>query len=135
MVYVIMKDGTKIKTAKNLSVAKEIADKEKAEVFVNGKCVYPKAQTAVKEAEASQEPEPARSEPEQEPLKPVLTPYKLKAKMNIREKPSLSARKLDTAKTGTIVQVYEIRNDWMKIKWYDGIGFVLYSDGKFAETC
>ena len=135
MVYVIMKDGTKIKTAKNLSVAKEIADKEKAEVFVNGKCVYPKAQTAVKEAEASQEPEPARLEPEQEPLKPVLTPYKLKTKMNIREKPSLSARKLDTAKTGTIVQVYEIKNDWMKIKWYDGIGFVLYSDGEFAETC
>lgn len=135
MVYVIMKDGTKIKTAKNLSVAKEIADKEKAEVFVNGKCVYPKAQTAVKEAEASQEPEPARLEPEQEPLKLVLTPYKLKKKMNIREKPSLSARKLDTAKTGTIVQVYEIKNDWMKIKWYDGIGFVLYSDGEFAETC
>lgn len=130
-----MKDGTKIKTAKNLSVAKEIADKEKAEVFVNGKCVYPKAQTAVKEAEASQEPvksEPARSEPEQEP-QPILTPYKLKAKMNVREKPSISAKRLGTFTAGTIVEVYEIKDDWMKIKWHDKVAFILYKNGEFAE--
>lgn len=133
MVYVIMKDGAKIKTAKNLSVAKEIADKEKAEVFVNGKCVYPKAQTAVKEAEASQEPEPARLEPEQEPLKLVLTPYKLKTKMNIREKPSISATRLGTFTAGTIVEVYEIKDDWMKIKWHDKVAFILYKNGEFAE--
>ena len=38
--YVVMKNNEKIKTAKSLSAAKEIADKEQAEVFCDGKCVY-----------------------------------------------------------------------------------------------
>ena len=159
MVYVIMKNGAKIKTAKNLNSAKEIADKEEAEVFVNGKCVYPNP-TIAEEAEAAiaeetfSTPEPAITEEGPEPNLtqetaeeidgkepeavqaeevPETTPYRLKALMNIREKPSVRSKKLGTAKSGTVVEVYEIKYDWMKIKWRDGFAFVLYQNGKFAE--
>lgn len=151
MVYVIMKNGAKIKTAKNLNSAKEIADKEEAEVFVNGKCVYPNPTIA---EETVSTPEPAITEEGPEPNLtqetaeeidgkepeavqaeevPETTPYRLKALMNIREKPSVRSKKLGTAKSGTVVEVYEIKYDWMKIKWRDGFAFVLYQNGKFAE--
>ena len=38
--YTIMKDGQKIKTARSLNVAKELADQEQAEVFCEGEKIY-----------------------------------------------------------------------------------------------
>ena len=38
--YAIMKDGQKIKTARSLNVAKELADQEQAEVFCDGEKIY-----------------------------------------------------------------------------------------------
>lgn len=38
--YTIMKDGHKIKTARSLNVAKELADQEQAEVFCEGEKIY-----------------------------------------------------------------------------------------------
>lgn len=63
-VYVIMKDNVKIKTARSLNAAKEIADKELADVFCNNECIY-KANgitSSVEEAPITEE----RSEPETE---------------------------------------------------------------------
>ena len=131
MLYTIMKNGAKIKTAKNLTTAKEIADKEKAEVFVNGKCVYPKTEQKPMETK----PNPSQPKEAASPAAPKkAAQYRLKAKMNIREKPSISSRKLDTAAMGTVVEVYEIKNDWMKVRWRDNVAFILYKKGEFAEV-
>ena len=61
------------------------------------------------------------------------TVYRLKDLMNVRKSPSLQAEILYTAKRNTIVNVHKINNDWMKVSWNNGIGYILYDNGKLAE--
>jgi hypothetical protein len=56
--------------------------------------------------------------------------YRLKTLMNIRKEPSTSARKIGTAKQDTIVEVKEVKKDWLYLT--DGT-FILYGGGEFAE--
>ena len=86
--YTVMKEGTKLKTAKSLASAKGIADEETAEVYAEGKCVYS-----------------ARN--------PIF--YRLTALMNVRKAPSLEAEKVGTKPEGTVVQVTSIEGDWLHL--------------------
>ena len=182
--YVIMKDGTKIKTAKSLSSAKKIADQEKAEVFCDGECVYsapidntsvsvsdvdagnssdndkvvdelreekqaPEEASKAVAVEADKEVGPASDvvveadkadkkvntveKPDDKPSR-MTSPYRLKALMNVREAPSLESKDIDRAPKDTVVEVYEIRNDWMRVNWKGGIAYILYKNGEFAEA-
>ena len=206
--YAIMKDGQKIKTARSLNVAKELADQEQAEVFCDGEKIYapvsvqPFAADATVTPDASADEEthateteesadsinteetantetaekpadtekPAKTDTKSE-VKPEVKPtdtvdnkpaenksaksnaklsvYRLKARMNVREFPSLVAPRLRTAPAGTLVQVFKIENDWLKIKNSNntdngnnsgsnsnnngGIAYILYKNGEFAE--
>ncbi len=105
--YKVMKDGTEIKTCKSLNAAKKAAVSAGAEVLCDGKRVYP----------VTEEPVSTKT-------------YRLKALMNVREKPDLSAKILTTMKTGTKVNVLEIKNDWMKIGDNE---YILYGSGKYAQ--
>ena len=180
--YAIMKDGQKIKTARSLNVAKELADQEQAEVFCDGEKIYApvSVQPVVAEAEESADSinteeiantetaeKPAKTDAKSE-VKPEVKPtdsaenktaenksaksnaklsvYRLKALMNVREFPSLVAPRLRTAPAGTLVQVFKIENDWLKIKNGSnggnnsgnsnnngGVAYILYKNGEFAE--
>ncbi len=113
--YKVMKDGTEIKTCKSLNAAKKAAVNAGAEVFCDGKQVYPETR-------------------EQAVTDPVeRKQYTLKALMNVREKPDLSAKVLTTMKTGTKVTVLDITDDWLKIEYGTGTAYVLYGSGKFAQ--
>ena len=105
--FVVVKDGKEIRKYRSLPAAKKLADAEGAEVFCDGARVYP-----VDDA------------PER---------YRLKALMNVREKPDIRSAKLGQLKTGTEVDVLGITDDWLNILWKDGTAFVLYSGGEFAE--
>ena len=56
--------------------------------------------------------------------------YRLKALMNVREKPSKDARIIGTKAEGTVVNVKAIENDWLCLT--DGT-YILYENGRFAE--
>ena len=56
--------------------------------------------------------------------------YRLKALMNVREKPSKDARVIGTKAEGTVVNVKAIENDWLCLT--DGT-YILYENGRFAE--
>ena len=103
--YVIVKDGTQIKTARSLNSAKIVANQEQAEVFCAGELVY--------------QPQPEF--------------YRLKALMNVRKAPSLVAEILGQAKAGTEVKVRELKDDWLTVEWGNGFAFILFGGGKFAE--
>ena len=186
--YAIMKDGQKIKTARSLNVAKELADQEQAEVFCDGEKIYapvsvqPVAAEAEESADSINTEETANTETAEKPadtekpaktdtkseVKPEVKPtdtvdnkpaenksaksnaklsvYRLKVLMNVREFPSLVAPRLRTAPAGTLVQVFKIENDWLKIKNSNnggnnsgnsnnngGVAYILYKNGEFAE--
>ena len=150
--YIIMKDGTKIKTAKSLISAKAIAEAEQAEVFCNGEHIYqfttkpdttattlePMGQESVSVSNDEEMPEQV-NQTEAMPNKETVaeekpTAYRLKALMNVRKSPSLQAEILDTAKRNTIVNVHEIKNDWMKVSWNNWIAYIFYDNRKFAES-
>ena len=107
--YVVMKDGVKVKTVRSLAKAKEVA--EGAEIYCNGELVYPSGA--------------ALTAPET---------YRLKVLMNVREAPSLAAKIIAHAEAGKVINVYEIRDDWMKVVWNDGFAYILYKNGEFAEA-
>ena len=71
---------------------------------------------------------------EEQPEEPVDADqparYRLKTLMNIRKEPSTSARKIGTAKQDTVVEVKEVKKDWLYLT--DGT-FILYGGGEFAE--
>ena len=102
--YVVMKDGVKVKTVRSLAKAKEVADG--AEIYCNGELVYQE--------------------------KPPET-YRLKALMNVREVPSLTAKIIAHAEAGKVVNVYEIKDDWMKVAWNGTYAYIFYKNGEFAE--
>ncbi len=131
--YRIVKDGAEIKVVKSLPAAKKAADSKGAEVFLGDKRVYT---APVKESEEkAQAVEPAEKAPIKEPAEktPAAKKYRLKALMNVREKPNMSGRILSTMKTGTVVTVRGISDDWMEIEYGTGTAFVLFGTGKFAE--
>ena len=137
--YVVMKNNEKIKTAKSLSVAKEIADQEQAEVFCDGKCVYTASQsqsTELIQAEpkATEKQTIMREEPTLgvalNTKEPHCDSYVLTALMNVRKKPSLEAEVIRKAPKGSFIQVLRLENDWLCIK--NG-GFIYYKGGEFAK--
>ena len=56
--------------------------------------------------------------------------YRLKALMNVRVSPSLSARKIATLQPGMIVTVAKIKDNWLHLT--NG-SFIFYANGKYAE--
>ena len=122
--YTVVKDGTELKELKTLSAAKKVADTEGAEVYCEGECVYPypvKPETVDLSAST-----PASTEGADKGARA----YRIKALMNIRDKPDLSGEKLGTAKPGSIVNVMAVQDDWLHLA--DGT-YILFGAGKFAE--
>ena len=133
---VIGGNGEELKTVKTLAAAKKLADAEGGSVLVDGECVYRAAVEETVEA-AVEETQPEVASVEQPNVDMVENgdadqpaKYRLKTLMNIRKEPSTSARKIGTAKQDTIVEVKEVKKDWLHLT--DGT-FILYGGGEFAE--
>ena len=151
--YIVMKNGEKLKELKTLSAAKKLADAEGGEVYYDGECVYRGTVEAVAQPVtegAAEQPvaeentvEPAEENAVQptaeerptmghhtvdRPVQPQM--YRLKSLMNVRKKPSMTAPILGTKPVGSVVSVLGIENDWMHLR--DG-SFILYGNGEFAE--
>ena len=116
--YTVVKYGTELKELKTLAAAKKLADAEGAEVLCDGECVYQGT------FQAETDPVPAAEE--------AKTPeeYTLLRKMNVRKAPSLTADKLKVLDAGAVVEVTEIKDDWLFLT--DG-SFILYENGKNAK--
>ena len=136
--YMVMKDGARIKALKSLDSAKEIADKENAKVWYDGKCVY--EPTAHSEGVSF----PIEKTAPNKDASPTIiasdamittSSYRLKSPMNVRENPSLDAVVITTLQAGTIVEVYDIVNDWMKVILQGKIVYILFRNEEetFAE--
>lgn len=108
--YKVVRDGEVLKTYKSLPAAKQLAEKEKAEVYAGDEKVY----------------QPSSGETEEK----STAVFTLTALMNVREKPSLKAEILKTLPAGTKVEVETIRDDWLYLS--DGT-YIFYSGGKFAS--
>ena len=115
--YTVVKDGEIIKELKTLAAAKKMADAEGGEVLCEDDCIYQGAPNTVLASE-------------QESVKPEPAKYTLLRKMNIRKTPSLKADRLKVLDAGAVVEVEEIKDDWLCLM--DG-GFILYEDGKNAK--
>ena len=123
--YIVMKDGEELKTYKSLPAAKALAEKEGAEVYADGECVY----------SASVDPIIPSDLPTVEETKELVqkvTPdkYALLRKMNVRKAPSLTAQKLAVLDKGTVIEVEKKVDDWLHLT--DGT-FIYYEGGKNAR--
>ena len=87
--YTVMKNNEKIKTARSLNAAKEIADQEQAEVFCDGECVYTASQAETQATQAT----PIQAEPAEKPAE--------KPTENIAEKPAIAEKPVEKAATET----------------------------------
>lgn len=119
--YTVVKDGVKMKELKTLAAAKKLADEQSGEVVCEGTVVYtaaPPVKPEIAEVKAS----------EKETEK-----YTLLSKMNIRTAPSLDADKVGIADTGTVVEVLDIEDDWLRVRNGAGVVFILYGGGKYAR--
>ena len=122
--YIVMKDGAELKTYKSLPAAKALAEKEGAEVYADGECVYsPTVEPAVISSDLSTVEE--TKEEQKEPDK-----YVLLRKMNVRREPSLTAEKAGVLDKGTVVEVEKKVDDWLHLT--DGT-FIYYEGGKNAR--
>ena len=128
--YIVMKDGKELKTYKSLPAAKTLAEKEGAEVYADGECVYSLASDPVKpDVESSDVPViPSVEEDVSVEDKPQVEKYTLLHKMNVRKTPSLKAEKIGTKEKDTVVEAV-LEGDWLHLT--DGT-FILYGGGKFA---
>ena len=128
--YIVMKDGKELKTYKSLPAAKTLAEKEGAEVYADGECVYSLASDPVEsDVESSDVPViPSVEEDVSVEDKPQVEKYTLLHKMNVRKTPSLKAEKIGTKKKDTVVEAV-LEGDWLHLT--DGT-FILYGGGKFA---
>ena len=140
-IYTVVKDGEELDKVKTLAAAKKLADAEGAEVYSDGRCVYQasvevsegtetgalkdSASVAGESLEKEDKTDPA---PAAEDKKAASVKYRLKALMNVREKPN--GRIKDTLPEGTVVEVLLIENDWLHLA--DG-SFILYGHGEWAE--
>ena len=80
--YTVMKNNEKIKTARSLNAAKEIADQEQAEVFCDGECVYTASQAATQATPIQAETKAAE--------KPAEKPTE-----NVAEKPAIAEKSVE----------------------------------------
>lgn len=132
--YIVMKDGKELKTYKSLPAAKTLAEKEGAEVYADGECVYsPVSDPVESDVESSDVPvipsvEEAVGAEEEMVEKAVPDKYTLLHKMNVRKTPSLKAEKIGTKEKDTVVEAV-LEGDWLHLT--DGT-FILYGGGKFA---
>jgi hypothetical protein len=122
--YIVMKDGTELKTYKSLPAAKALAEKEGAEVYADGECVYSAAVNPVVPAVTP------TVEEKTELQKITSDKYVLLRKMNVRKAPSLTAQKLDVLEKGTVIEVEKKVDDWLHLT--DGT-FIYYEGGKNAR--
>ena len=122
--YIVMKDGTELKTYKSLPAAKALAEKEGAEVYADGECVYSAAVNPVVPAVTP------TVEEKTELQKITSDKYVLLRKMNVRKAPSLTAQKLDLLEKGTVIEVEKKVDDWLHLT--DGT-FIFYEGGKNAR--
>ena len=122
--YIVIKDGTELKTYKSLPAAKALAEKEGAEVYADGECVYSAAVNPVVPAVTP------TVEEKTELQKNTSDKYVLLRKMNVRKAPSLTAQKLDVLEKGTVIEVEKKVDDWLHLT--DGT-FIFYEGGKNAR--
>jgi hypothetical protein len=122
--YIVMKDGTELKTYKSLPAAKALAEKEGAEVYADGECVYSAAVNPVVPAVTP------TVEEKTELQKITSDKYVLLRKMNVRKAPSLTAQKLAVLDKGTVIEVEKKVDDWLHLT--DGT-FIYYEGGKNAR--
>ena len=86
--YTVMKNNEKIKTARSLNAAKEIADQEQAEVFCDGECVYsPSQATQATQATPIQAETKAAEKSEEKPAE--------KPTENVAEKPAIAEKPVE----------------------------------------
>ena len=137
-------NGEELSTLKTLAAAKKLADEEGGMVLCDGECVYQAEKAGLEDpittdqdfATTGVEETVTEKEMEQETASTnelettTVEKYRLKTLMNIRKGPTTSSAKLGTAPAGTIVEVQEVKNDWLHLK--DGT-FILYGAGRFAE--
>lgn len=123
--YIVMKDGTELKTYKSLPAAKALAEKEGAEVYADGECVY---SASVDPVESTVLPSVPPAVEETKVLEPDK--YALLRKMNVRKAPSLTAQKLAVLDKGTVIEVEKKVDDWLHLT--DGT-FIFYEGGKNAR--
>lgn len=123
--YTVVKNGEELETLNTLTAAKKLADTEGAEVFCDGKSVY-KGVTEIVTAE----PVVAETPKQPEVQEPVTEQYRLKAYMNVRQKPDKTAQILSTKPEGTVVRVLGIVDDWLHL--IDD-SYILFGNGEFAE--
>lgn len=158
-IYIVEKNGEKLKELKTLAAAKKLADAEGAEVFCDGDCIYqpvvdsmtdtaPAAEETAEvetvEEEKSEIPtikedlvkEETFKEPDGYDLTRTMARMKkrpvqfcLLRKMNVRKEPSLSSEILRVLRRGTDIMVKDIQNDWICLA--NG-GFILFENGKNA---
>ena len=122
--YIVMKDGTELKTYKSLPAAKALAEKEGAEVYTDGECVYFATVDPVVPAVTP------TVEEKTELQKITSDKYVLLRKMNVRKAPSLTAQKLAVLDKGTVIEVEKKVDDWLHLT--DGT-FIYYEGGKNAR--
>lgn len=138
--YAVKKDGQVLKTYKSLPAAKQLAEKELANIYCDGVCVY--------RTTPDEEPEAADNTITDESAESVAVAhdkeaetdgtsssgsseqYILTAKMNVRSEPSMTAKITDVLDAGTVVDVESITDDWLHLT--NG-SYILYSGGKFAK--
>ena len=140
--YVVMKDEKEIETLKTLAAAKKLAETENADVYCNGELVYNAAGISDDEPSVDNELYNRTEhdddqlddkydvvENEAEPVS-ATRKYKLLNLMNVRKEPSMLAIVIKTLPSGTVVEVNELKDDWLYLT--DG-SYILYCGGKFAE--
>lgn len=116
--YAVKKDGKVLKTYKSLTAAKQLAEKEMANVYAGDECVY---------KVVPEEKDLVSTDAEEEP---TAEKFVLTALMNVRTAPSMTAPIKTTLPAGTLVDVDTVVDDWLYL--VDGT-FIFYSGGKFAE--
>ena len=114
-VYTVVRGDEPLKEFKRLAAAKKLADEMEADVYCGGQLVYT-----------------AKQGPEAQPQE-QLQPYVLKARMNVRLEPNLSAEKQAVLEEGALVGVETIQDDWLQIPWKEGKAYILYEGGRYAE--
>ena len=119
--YIVMKDGEELKTYKSLPAAKALAEREGAEVYDDGECVYSASVDPIILSDLSTVEETKVLEPDK---------YALLRKMNVRKAPSLTAQKLAVLDKGTVIEVEKKVDDWLHLT--DGT-FIYYEGGKNAR--
>ncbi len=122
--YTVVKDGTELKELKTLAAAKKLANAEGAEVLCDGECVYQGVEVPETDTPVTEE------EPETQAEQKTPEKYTLLRKMNVRKAPSLTADKLRVLDAGAVVEVTEVKDDWLYLA--DG-SFILYENGKNAK--